>query len=406
MNGNGNGKKGAKPSTNAARANRRRGNNGGTNGGTMYQMATTQPVRPLAWASDNTRLLNNKVYSHSGSDFVTTVTVVAQPNSPADRILAVFPISPSSFPGTRLTQFSSLYEFYKFSSLRLRYVPAVPVTLACQFVLYVDLDPTDDPTSVLNPDSLIRQATAQTGSMQWNFHTPKNIPMAMRTDQQYYFTGKTKQNERFTLQGKAYLIQVTDPVNFNGEPLSQNIVAGSIYFDWTCRFNIPQLNPDTLTSNSTSQQTLELGVDVTGQPVSPFDILFIDANDNPLLAPETEYMMVVDPSSATSDGSPNFGSGIVQVNDVNAVTMGFPLGGSTVQNFVKGSVYLKTDIRGIPEQVVTISVNSTRDYTGDYTLWLKPLRGGKLVDISSSGPKKSVIRLRQDRWYPRTDDQT
>jgi hypothetical protein len=154
-------------------------------------------------------------------------------------------------------------------NLRLRYVPAVPVTLACQLVLYVDLDPSDDPSVINDADNLIRQAVAQTGAQQWNFHTPKVIPMAMRTDQQFYFTGEDRTNVRFSQQGRAYLIQVTQALDVSGTVIGADIESGSIFFDWSVDFNTPQLNPEgaielgrrtngktlttTITANSTSK---------------------------------------------------------------------------------------------------------------------------------------------------------
>jgi hypothetical protein len=182
-----------------------------------------------------------------GSDFITKVMVRPNPTV-EEQILAKFPISPSAYTGTRLTQLADLWEFYKFNNLALRYVPAVPVSLACQLVLYVDLDPSDDPTVIPNADALIRQAVAQTGAQQWNFHVPKRIPMALRNDRQFFFTGVDKQNVRFSQQGMAYLIQITSPVNFNGEPIATEIEAGSIFFDWNIGFNIPQINPSAITN--------------------------------------------------------------------------------------------------------------------------------------------------------------
>jgi hypothetical protein len=167
------------------------------------------------------------------------------------KIIASFPISPSAYPGTRLTQLSNLWEFFKFDKFHVRWVPAVPTTLACQFVFYVDLDPSDDPTVILDEASLIRQAVAQTGAQQWNFHVPKRIPMAMRSDRQFYFTGLDKQNVRFSQQGKGYLIQITNPINFNGENLVDDIQAGSLFIDWTVAFNTPQINPEPIVAAST-----------------------------------------------------------------------------------------------------------------------------------------------------------
>ena len=177
-----------------------------------------------------------------GTDFLGTITVQPNPTT-GQRILRVFPLSPSLFPGTRITQLSQLWERYRFVSFTIRYVPAVPTTLACQLICYVDTDPLDDPNSAIDADVLIRQAAAHAGAQQWNFNTPKSILMPFRSDDQLYYTGDTKLNERLNLMGKAYLIQVTDPLNFNGDALTDPVIAGSIYIDWSCKFQLAQINP-------------------------------------------------------------------------------------------------------------------------------------------------------------------
>jgi hypothetical protein len=190
----------------------------------------------------NVRPLHNRGVTLSGSDFLGKVTVKANPLTSRERILATYPITPSGFQGTRLTQLSQMWERYKFTSLLLRYVSAVPNTLACQLCLYIDTDPLDDP-AVFSGDELIRQAVAQAGSQQWNFNRAASIPLAKRGDGQLYYTGNTKDNERFSQQGTAYLIQVTNPINFNGAVLENDLEAGSVFVDWSCYFETAQINP-------------------------------------------------------------------------------------------------------------------------------------------------------------------
>lgn len=212
--------------------------NGRSNGnGNGRQGRVTQPIA-LSNQYNNVRIMNNNTRIERGSDFVNIVTVRGTPTR-SERILVAQDISPSAFAGTRLTQLSQLYERYRFKSMNLRWVPAVPATLACQFLLYVDTDPLDDPEDAATVEILIRQATAQTGSQQWNFNLAKRIPMALRRDDQLYYTGDTKLNPRFSLMGRAYLIQVTNPVNFNGEPITTDFEAGSLYIDWVCEFQTP-----------------------------------------------------------------------------------------------------------------------------------------------------------------------
>lgn len=229
--------------------NGRRGNNN-RNGRRRQRVTRRMQVQVNngnSWSNrGNLRRPNiNTKFVERGSDFLGPLTVKAGSNisGAADRILLGKSISPSAFPGTRLTQLAPLWERYRFRRFKLRWVPAVPKTVACQLIVYQDTDPRDDPSIIPDADALIRQATAQTGSQQFNFICPMTIELAQRSDDQLYYTGPDKQNERFTRQGNFYVIQVTDPLNFNGEPLTEDFMAGSLYVDWECMFQVAQINP-------------------------------------------------------------------------------------------------------------------------------------------------------------------
>lgn len=227
--------------------NGRRNNNG--NGRQRQRVTKRMQVQTnsTSWSNrGNLRRPNiNTKFVERGSDFLGPLTVKAGANitKASDRILLGESISPSAFPGTRLTQLAPLWERYRFRRFKLRWVPAVPKTVACQLIVYQDTDPLDDPSTIPDPDALVRQATAQTGSQQFNFISPMAIELAQRADDQLYYTGPDKQNERFSRQGNFYIIQVTDPLNFNGEALTSNFMAGSLYVDWECEFQIAQINP-------------------------------------------------------------------------------------------------------------------------------------------------------------------
>lgn len=240
-NKNGNGRRNGGPPKNGKRKNGGNGKNG--NGANTSNIGRAPRMFGAAYTTENRRPINNNMVTLNGSDFITKISVGPKTSSNA-RIIATFPVTPSGYPGTRITQLSQLYERYRLIKFVARYVPAVPVTLACQLCLYIDLDPNDDPTTITDFDNLVRQAVAQTGAQQWNFISPKSIPIAVRKDDQLYYTGEDVLNPRFTQQGTAYLIQITNPVNSTGEELTASIEAGSIFIDWTCMFQTPQINPE------------------------------------------------------------------------------------------------------------------------------------------------------------------
>lgn len=249
-NGNG-GQNGANRRSNASTTqNRQTGGNGSVKSkNSRSGNSITKRLEPmqnnggLQNLNANYRKVYSKVDTLVGSDYFGPVVVKALTTTASDKILATIPITPSAYEGTRITQLSNLWERYRFKRFNLRYVSAVPNTLACQLVLYIDTDPTDDPSGITNADVLIRQAIAQTGAQQWNFNMSKTTPLALRNDDQMYYTGVDKQNERFTRMGTAYIIQITDPINFNGSPVTTDLQAGSLFIDWECCFQIPQINP-------------------------------------------------------------------------------------------------------------------------------------------------------------------
>jgi len=229
-------------------------NKASTNVGQVVQMST---MLSLMQANANHRPINNKVVTLTGSDFLGRVSATASPNTVFKAIRKTFPISPSAYPGTRITQLAELWERYRFKKFAIRYVPSVPNTLACQFLLYQDTDPLDDPSLSPDVDALVRQGVTQTGSQQWNFNTSKVINLAKRADKELYYTGLVKQNERFNYQGTAYLVQVTDAIDFNGSKITDDLDCGSLYIDWECEFQTAQVNPEVIAQR---------------QPISPIDL--------------------------------------------------------------------------------------------------------------------------------------
>ncbi|APG76641.1 hypothetical protein 3 [Wenzhou crab virus 4] len=234
------------------------------------QAQAVQPggvLAPLMESNANYREMKNGFTRVAGSDFLGTVSVTGSPADAASRIRKVLSISPSAYPGTRITQMADLWERFIFRKFRLRYVPSVPNTLACQVMIYQDTDPQDDPTVITDPDALVRQATAQTGSQQWNFNSAKAVHLAKRSDGQLYYTGPVKENPRFNQQGVAYLIQVSEALNFNGEKLSGDLECGSLYVDWEVDFQTPQINPSAVVSPPTPPP---------GKDICPVHTLFVD----------------------------------------------------------------------------------------------------------------------------------
>lgn len=229
------------------KANGKAKKNGNGNGQTRNSQPVTVSTmqRAIANSTQNARPAMTMPCTVSGTDFLAKLVVTTAPITTAARIIYSASISPSFFQGTRLTTFSNLYERYLFNKFQVRYVPAVPTTLACQLLAYIDTDPTDDPTSIADADALFRQAVAQSGSRQWNFISGQSIPLVIKRDKTLYYTGATRVAERLNLQGKVYILQITNPIAFDGAPIdSPTLEAGSLFMDWNVTFSTPQINPE------------------------------------------------------------------------------------------------------------------------------------------------------------------
>jgi len=318
-------------------------------------MPVTSNGAPLQALTSYSRPNVNKI-SRLGpdSDFLTSVVAKASTSivTPADRILVKQPLSASSFPGTRITGLSSYWERYKWLSAVARYVPAVPNTVACQFVMYIDTDPLDDPSNISDDDQIVRQAVSQAGSNQFNFNTSKTVPLIVRADNQYYYTGVDKQNLRFSLQGILYIIQVTDLINFNGELITQDLTCGSLFLDWLVNFSIPQINPTSLTDVRVDKAVNFIKPEVSGVA----EIQTVAG-----LSPSTSYLLTPafleqnfssEPGTFILTATPVEGEGTISIIMDPTVT--------TVSGFIK----VKTDTFGTFDLSVILTTASKKQTTG------------------------------------------
>lgn len=189
------------------------------------------------------RPISDQITRIRGKDYLRKLTLKAAPTTAADRILATFPITPSGYAGTRVTQLSPLWERYRFDAAFARFVTSLPTSVSCQLCMYIDTDPSDDPLIITDVEALVRQAVSAAGSRVWNASVSQSVPLVVRRDGQLYYTGNTKENVRLTQSGVGYIIQVTNPLNALGAPLEADLEAGSLYLDWDVTFSTPQIEP-------------------------------------------------------------------------------------------------------------------------------------------------------------------
>lgn len=269
-------------------ANSRKGGGQNTRNGNYgagsARINTNSSGMPSMNSTGQSRSTTMKTTRISGSDYIGPLSVEGVPDN-LNRIRQTFPVSPSYYPGTRLTQLADLWERYRFSKFTVRFVPSVPTSLACQLVMYIDTDPDDNPSTIVTADVLIRQAVAQGGSQQWNFNLPKSTSIMARPDDQLYYTGVTNTDSRFNMQGKIYVIQVTSAINFNGEPLGSSFVCGSLFIDWEIDLSTPQINPDFIAAISPPPVVLSF---------ADGELLLLNTDPVTGLDPSFEYVVYVE----------------------------------------------------------------------------------------------------------------
>jgi len=189
------------------------------------------------------RQVNNRDTVLRGSDFITSFKLAHDTDS---RVLVDELVSPSAMRQTRLFYLANLWEMYRFTKFSVRYVPALPDSVGGQIAAYIDTDPTDVVTE--EGEDLIRATNSQTGVKQWNVSQGCTLNLAKRKDDQMFYTGlipssDSGPSDRQTYQGRLYVVQMTKPMNYLGQPLTEDISAGSLYVDWEIVFRTPQLEP-------------------------------------------------------------------------------------------------------------------------------------------------------------------
>jgi hypothetical protein len=213
------------------------------------QTVSSMQPRQIKTGVSMTRQVNNRDTVLRGSDFITSFKLAHDTDS---RVLVDELISPSAMRQTRLFYLANLWEMYRFTKFSVRYVPALPDSVGGQIAGYIDTDPTDTVTE--EGEDLIRATNSQTGVKQWNVSQGSILNMARRKDDQMFYTGllpssDSGPSDRQTYQGRLYVVQMTKPMNYLGQPLTEDISAGSLYVDWEIVFRTPQLEPIAPTGN-------------------------------------------------------------------------------------------------------------------------------------------------------------
>lgn len=125
----------------------------------------------------------------------------------AFNVLANYFLNPQVFQGTRLAQFSSLYEKYVFRKLKIHFDSAMPSTATGQYTIAFDKDISDEtpPASLIG----LRQMMAFQNSGLSAIWDNSTLDVELSDPQDFYYTNTSQSlagDERLVYQGQFYLM--------------------------------------------------------------------------------------------------------------------------------------------------------------------------------------------------------
>lgn len=214
----------------------------------------------------------------TGTDLIATVSSAALGNEAGDLLITQL-ISPTQFESSRLRQFASLYQRYRFKKIRFVYEPIANATQSGQLVGYADFDPDNEILS--NSAVNVSFAVAHQGQQITQIWEPAVFDMSQVgtfTDL-YSEPGGSSSDPRLSIQGIFYLIAAS--------VLPANIALGNVYIDYEVEFSIPFLEQASGTLAFSTSYLTDVHFEVSG--ASP-TTLVPDDSSTTLLISEGPYV--------------------------------------------------------------------------------------------------------------------
>jgi len=218
--------------------------------------------------------LGNDGINIGGSELLCQVTVygngVSSPRTssrPGDTV-CIYPMNPQFLVGTRLAQYATLYEKYKFRHVQFEFVPSVPATQDGSFVMFVTYDPVEN-YSVTTDDTtqLLRLALGHEGSNMFSIYDYGRCSlMETRDSLQSYYVDINGPDAREEMQGNFVMVCGSSYTNTG----TAGFTAGTIVMHYSCDFytrNIQRVTSNiiimdyNIATNNTTNTFSSLGAD-------------------------------------------------------------------------------------------------------------------------------------------------
>lgn len=196
----------------------------------------------------------------SGTEFLTALTNPETGAEPGD-ILAAISLNPRLLTNTRLSQFSDLYERYRFRKMNICYKATANATQSGQLIGYGDYDP-DNVLTVDSPSNL-STAAAHLGQEVCKVWESKRFPFGIVDDYTTLFVDPATSDLRLAIQGVYYILAASDL-------LAEISSLGNLYIEYEIEFYIPILSIPVPENSSVSAQYLSDNPNPT--PTLPFGV--------------------------------------------------------------------------------------------------------------------------------------
>lgn len=209
-------------------------NNGGKRNQTRtvgVGVASANPQRVMPRISSVRRNTGVQVDILTGTDLVCTVTSPNVGKAPG-YILCQQEISPSKILGTRLHQFSGMYQRYRFNKVTFIYDPIANTTQSGQLLGFCDFDAAV-PLEQEDANNL-HIAAAHQGQAICQIWEKQTFSMSQsRTFTDLFVDDLESDDPRLSVQGVFYLLTASD--------MPESIPLGNIYMSYEIEYSIPNL---------------------------------------------------------------------------------------------------------------------------------------------------------------------
>jgi hypothetical protein len=235
----------------------RNGNNGNGDKNSRKNYNRRQRKRKIT-------LSRGKELEMSGSDFIQQLSVFPRqlmdgPKDDQIKLVYQIDISPSSFPNTRLELISNCYQLFRFSKFKVNFKSMLPTAVNGLFMAYCDTDPDDKISLEQTATEILRIAKSHQGSTQGKIRDNWSFNLPVRKDDQMFFIGERGNESRLRKMGTIYIYQIGTATKFDGSPLTEELIAGTLNVDWTVTFMNPQLQQlDRIVNGETQKNILRI----------------------------------------------------------------------------------------------------------------------------------------------------